>query len=392
MSLALPKDKDLGYKVPAALAKKLERKFSLTSEVCLDNAVCLANYLFALGEVDQARELLESFVFDVRSVEGRRDLWGSVGHGLILLAHIYRTSEPDKASRIIAALDEDDFYTSAMTRYEIFQSDFESHQNIMDYAFTETPKYKCEVIGQEALNFLYFHEMIPVTREPLPADFADTLRGLIDDCYHHLREALAESRVKGRKQSGAKASALSEAKQHADATVLFSGQLSINYGQFYVDEVTPQNEGDYLSVERAFSGQANGLCGGAQKGKLFLVAGPQTGAILIDVLLHSSKPPVDETFEDAVECSMQVPENQTGLCSWAHEETYTLDLPPGSYRVRYSISGMDRDYTEDDEDVDVPISGQRYLLQFWPASAAKDQILKVGSETAAYWHGTLETD
>jgi len=39
MSLALPKDKDLGYKVPAALAKKLERKFSLTSEACLNNAV-----------------------------------------------------------------------------------------------------------------------------------------------------------------------------------------------------------------------------------------------------------------------------------------------------------------------------------------------------------------
>jgi len=391
MSLALPKDSNLEFKVIAALVKKLERKFSLRSEACLDDAVCLANYLFALNEVDQARELLESFVFDVRYEEGRQDLWGAVGNGRILLAHIYRKTEPARASRIVAAVDEEDFYSQMKTRYEMCQSNLEDHQKTMDYAFTETPKYKCEVIGQEALNFLYFYEMIPVTREPLPEDFADTLRGLIDDCYHHLREALAESRVKGRKQSVAKAAALSETKQHAGATVLFSGQLSINYGQFYVDELTPQNEDDYLLAEQAFKGQANGLCGAAEKGKLFLVAGPQTGAILIDVLLHSSEPPVDKAFEDSVECSMQVPENKAGLCSWAHEESYTLDLPPGNYRVRYSISGMDRDYAEDSEDVDAPIPGQRYLLQFWPASGTKDQILKVGSETAAYWHGTLHT-
>lgn len=52
MSLALPKDKGLGYKVPETLVKKLERKFSLTGEACLDDAVSLANDLFALDEDD----------------------------------------------------------------------------------------------------------------------------------------------------------------------------------------------------------------------------------------------------------------------------------------------------------------------------------------------------
>lgn len=386
MSLILPQGESLNYKVLGALVKKLERKFSLTSEVNLDDAVCLANYLFALGEVDQASELLESFVFEVESLEDRRDLWGAVGYGLILLAHIYRVSAPDKAARIVSMLSEDDFHTSSKSRYEIFLNNFEDHQRKMDYAFTETPKYKCEVIGQEALNFLYFYEMIPVTREPLPEDFVDTLRGLIDESYKHLRQALAESRTKGRKKPATKAAPSPDSGSLKDATTLYSGQLSVDYGQFYVDLIEEPDEDDYLTMDEAFHNQTNGLCGAAQEGKLFLVAGPQTGTIQVEVLLHSSTPPLMEDFEDVVECSLRIPATQVGLCSWAHEEAHKLDLPSGDYRVRYSIAGMDKDYAEDDEDVDAPIPGQKYLLQLWPCSLGKDKVMKVGSKTANYWH------
>ena len=59
---------------------------------------------------------------------------------------------------------------------------------------------------------------------------------------------------------------------------------------------------------------------------------------------------------------------------------------PGSYRVRYSATGMDRG-----GDADTLERGQaaddRYHLDFWPAPPEPDAVLKRTSLTADYWHG-----
>ncbi len=168
---------------------------------------------------------------------------------------------------------------------------------------------------------------------------------------------------------------------------LYSGKLNIEYGQFYIDLPEPDDDDDFLDPEEAFSDQANGVCGAAQAGKIFFVTGIQNGVIAIDVELHSSEPPLDQSYEDIVEVSFERGKSPVSLCEWACEETYQLNLEQGVYRVRYHILGMDKDYDEED-DWEAPVSGQRYLVQIWNAPAQKDAIVKQTSENAAYWHRT----
>lgn len=170
------------------------------------------------------------------------------------------------------------------------------------------------------------------------------------------------------------------------ARILFSGLLGIDYGQFYVDVVNDRDdEDDYLDMDGSFEAQNNGLCGASMKGKLFLLVGIQGGIIDIKVELHDVAPPTEESFEDIVECSIEVGSKPISLCEWACEATHPLDLPAASYRVRYSISGIDRDYGDDD-DWEAPVPQQRFLLQFWPSEMKPDEIVRADSEMGRYWH------
>ena len=167
-------------------------------------------------------------------------------------------------------------------------------------------------------------------------------------------------------------------------SILYSGRLGIDYGQFYVDTKVIDEE-EYLVPDKAFSNQTNGICGAAQPGKLFLVVGPQMGCIHIEVSLHDAEPEPDESFEEIVEASITVGEDQIYLCEWGHEATYPLKILPGRYRVRYCIRGMERDYGEDD-DWESPIEGQSHKIQFWPSEIDGERVVKVTSEVAKYWH------
>ena len=173
---------------------------------------------------------------------------------------------------------------------------------------------------------------------------------------------------------------------------LYSGNLGIYYGQFYFDiadededEDEEKEDEEYIDLDLAFKNHENGICGSAQAGKLFFVVGIQDGTISIAVELHQSKPPVDDSFDEIVEVSFQRGNTPVSLCEWGNEGTHKLDLPPGSYRVRYYIDGMDKDY-ENDEDGDAPIPDQRHLIQIWSCVPEQDKIIKHTSETAAYWH------
>jgi len=205
MSICLPDDLSLPKSV-ASLANSLQKRFDLTRSRDLEKAIELACCLQVLTARTTFVRYMESFIYDI-PYKGNSYIWGHKCDGLALLAYDADSHGDDtlraKALAIITSenFDQNDLEWERYWTLLLRKSSNAKRGLSPFFLFTETPKYKCEVIGQEALHFLYFHEMIPVTREPLPADFADTLRGLIDDCYHHLQEALAESRVKGRKQS-----------------------------------------------------------------------------------------------------------------------------------------------------------------------------------------------
>lgn len=168
---------------------------------------------------------------------------------------------------------------------------------------------------------------------------------------------------------------------------LFSGNVSIFYGQFYIDALEV-DEDDYLDMESAFCSQNNGLCGASHNGKLFFVVGPQDGTAKVSVELHATAPELDPACQDVVECNLIAGHDDLHLCEWANEETHRLELPRGDYVVRYSISNLDRDYTDAD-DWDDPIAGQEYTIQLWPGRVANDRVIRSDTDIGRYWHKEL---
>jgi hypothetical protein len=160
------------------------------------------------------------------------------------------------------------------------------------------------------------------------------------------------------------------------------GEVHVHYGQIYVhSEGGDPFEGDLTAC---FAGQRNGLCGAAVPGTLFLITGLHTGNVGFTVEVHNTEPP-DDGGEDVVEAPFRV-DGPARLVSWAGEDWWDLELPPGDYRVRYSGSGMDAG-----RDRDTRMDGEpeldRYLLQFWPAPLAPETVVRQHSAIAAYWHG-----
>ncbi|MGV9212194.1 hypothetical protein ACTFTM_10090 [Micromonospora sp. RB23] len=192
--------------------------------------------------------------------------------------------------------------------------------------------------------------------------------------------------------------------------VLFDGPAPVDYGQIYV---TSRNLPD---MERAFAGQANGLCGAGDPGALFLMTGTHSGRVRFRIELHDADPSVvDSEWEDVVEVSFVPRAPVVDLVPWgdgalAHlpltsEENDGGRLPV--YRVRYCAAGMDEgsdpfggldpDEIDEDDHTYLDRRPDRYLLCFWPEGSAggdpgdgdvrADAVLRQGSGNAAYWHG-----
>jgi hypothetical protein len=164
---------------------------------------------------------------------------------------------------------------------------------------------------------------------------------------------------------------------------LFSGEMRVDYGQFYVSS---GEDGHDLGA--AFAGQQAGLCGGAVPGQLFLLAGTHTGVVPITVELHETEPPLDAgAWDDIVEVPFRPVSDKTCLVEWDHPR-HPLHLPETSYRVRYHCRGMDeaRNAIRDEvRDAGEPVH-EEYLLLFWPSPPAPDTVVKETSRTAAHWH------
>lgn len=163
-------------------------------------------------------------------------------------------------------------------------------------------------------------------------------------------------------------------------TTLFAGRIHVSYSQFYVESRTDEFGGDLFSN---LAGQSNGLCGAAVPGFLWLVTARHTGQVDLTVEALDSEPVVDDAWDEIVEASFRPASTSIWLTQWAGEASWPLDLADVDYRVRYSGLGMDV-ATESNEDEIL----DRYLLQFWPAPAAPDAVLKQTSKNAAYYHRT----
>lgn len=170
---------------------------------------------------------------------------------------------------------------------------------------------------------------------------------------------------------------------------LYSSNLSINYGQFYITPDEENFDEDAWDTDEAFKDQKNGICGASVKGHLFFITGIQDGTISVDIQLCDKAPPIDDSYGEIVEVSLEVASQGVFLTEWGSENTHKLDIPNGKYAVRYSIDGMDKDYDdeiEDENQYESPVPGQRHLIQLWIDEPAEDIVVKVSTEHAKYWH------
>jgi hypothetical protein len=173
--------------------------------------------------------------------------------------------------------------------------------------------------------------------------------------------------------------------------IIFDEPVSVHYGFVHVfsstdgEDGTPLESGEFDGdpVGPA-AGQVCGLAGARVPHQLSLVTGLHTGDVPVTISWDEEEPPLDDSWEDAVEVSIELA--GTSLVLAAFDETYPAVVPrAGWHRARYCAAGMDAG-----RDLDCPDEGEqapdRYLLQLWPAPQAAETVVREGSEVAAYWH------
>jgi hypothetical protein len=158
-------------------------------------------------------------------------------------------------------------------------------------------------------------------------------------------------------------------------TVLLDEIIHTQYGWFSLEWGDEGFDGDDIF----FAGQENGWVAAAVPEVLQVVLARSFGGSSVRIELGDEKPAPDLTWEDCVEVSITIPEDaEVTWLTFAGETGGSLEIPADSYRVR--VSARDRDAAAAGDVVD------HYLLQLWPAPAAPDAIIRVGSKEAAYWH------
>ena len=165
--------------------------------------------------------------------------------------------------------------------------------------------------------------------------------------------------------------------------VVFEGLVWTSYAQLYL--TTGRLEPPL--PDEAFVGQANGLCGAAVTGTLFMVTGTHTGGIPVRVVVHDAAPEVGAWSEvvEVVEVSLVPDGAQAILLGWGSDPSVRFALHGACYRARWSGSGMDEGRAHDVADASHP-AADHYELALWPAPASADAIVRRTGATASYWH------
>ncbi|GAB2586106.1 hypothetical protein [Kribbella endophytica] len=164
-------------------------------------------------------------------------------------------------------------------------------------------------------------------------------------------------------------------------TTIFDGRMGLTFGQIYL----MTGGVDWPDFDDARRGQVNGLCGGAQSGRLLLITGLHSGEVGLRVERLDAEPALDDTWEEIVEVSFEPVGPELVLHGLDAGMYVSTELPVVSYRARYCAADMDKGKEVDVVSADEPVV-DRYLLQLWPAEPAPDVIRKQTSATASYWH------
>ena len=165
----------------------------------------------------------------------------------------------------------------------------------------------------------------------------------------------------------------------AKPAVVFDSEMFTCYGIFTVVSTNCHE----LQPHEAMVGQANGLCGGAVAGGLFLTVGLHTGNVRIAVELHDTAPPLDQWWDEIVEAPCNFTALPVYLNSW---DGGGIPLPlddGGQYRARFCAKSFGK------TDSLRPHGGETdecYRLFLWPEAWRPDAVVKQTSDRTAHRH------
>ncbi|MEX2475767.1 hypothetical protein [Marinobacter sp.] len=169
--------------------QSLLNNFKSSSGKQLHQAAIFANYLVALDFLAEAIEFLEGYVNDIECDDENIDQWGHVGQGIILLSALYRrVGSSDAANKQLDRILKNDIVVG--DKAEDLAYRLSDHEGEMEYAETQTKKYRCEMISQEILRFLYYLEMWPQFKVNVHPSEKEVVESLVQRSYEKLRDAL----------------------------------------------------------------------------------------------------------------------------------------------------------------------------------------------------------
>ena len=165
------------------------------------------------------------------------------------------------------------------------------------------------------------------------------------------------------------------------AAVILDQTINTDYGQFSLEWGENLWDGD---VDRFFAGQQNGWVAAAVPDVAHVVLARRSGGSSVRVELGTDEPVLESSWEDVVEVTIVIADGASvRWAAWGGMDGAPLAIPGGTYRLRVNARGRDAGSAGEFE----PEVVDFYLLQLWPAPAAPDAVIRVGSADATYWHG-----
>ncbi len=171
--------------------KSIQRNFKATKGNEIHKAVLFSVYLVATKKINEAESFLESFINDIKPVEGNTNIWGSVAPGILLLAYLYyKKGCYEEEKYLVNKVRKYDYLSDNKSRSDFLVEDLAQHEETIVYAKSETQKYACEIIAYEILKFIDYYEMWAVYEGEVHPSEKEIIQKIIEDCYQQLRDQI----------------------------------------------------------------------------------------------------------------------------------------------------------------------------------------------------------
>jgi hypothetical protein len=147
-----------------------------------------------------------------------------------------------------------------------------------------------------------------------------------------------------------------------------------------------------LDVDGWWKGQVNGICGTASPGQISFTFGPHTDYVNLRIFIADDRPELEDFWEEVIESPFLITENTEISVTSSDGDPYDQPIffESGEYRVR--LCAVNYGLSEDVNCNSGEKLIEKYELIIWKSILYPDEIIKVTSDKARYWHESFAKD